>query len=78
MNKYKGVIKLIKNSKVFKTAKNQIEIPTEKKTYILIEPEQKRQSIIISTKSPEKNIDDNIRPIDDWIETLNNCIDTLK
>lgn len=44
MVKYKGNIILDKTTKVLKTAKHQIEIPTLKKTYILIETDLKKYS----------------------------------
>ncbi len=44
MTKYKGNIILDKTTCVRKTAKNQIEIPTLRKTYILIETDLKKYS----------------------------------
>lgn len=41
VKKYKGKITLGKNSKVLKTGKHQIEIPSGDKTYILLELEKK-------------------------------------
>lgn len=39
---------------VYKTGKNQIEIPVDgKKTYILIEPDPQRKSVIVKTKSSD-------------------------
>ena len=42
MTAYKGNIILDKSTRVLKTAKNQIEIPTLKKTYILIAADLKK------------------------------------
>ena len=50
MTKYKGNIILDKTTKVLKTAKNQIEIPTLKKTFVLIEADQKRMNAFLLSK----------------------------
>ena len=41
VKKYKGKITLGKNTRILKTAKNQIEVPTVDKSYILIEMDKK-------------------------------------
>jgi hypothetical protein len=43
VKKYKGKITLMKNTRVLKTGKNQMEIPTNDKTYIFLELDKKDQ-----------------------------------
>ena len=73
MNQYKGTIRLTKGTKVFKTARNQIEIPVDKKSYILIEIEQKRNSII-SRPSISREDQNLVYPIDEWLEAMESVI----
>jgi len=68
-NKYKGKITLAKNTRVLKTAKNQMEIPLIDKTYVFLECDKKDQQDIGS--DPEGGNNENITyDIDKWIESI--------
>ena len=54
IKKYKGKITLSKGTKVLKTAKNQIEIPTKNKTYVLLTLDK---NLIASTKEVQRDPD---------------------
>lgn len=76
LNKYKGKITLNKDTKVRKTAKNQIEIPHTRKTYVLIEVDKKDQYQLPQNIPVEKGaIVTN--DIDKWIEAMDTVIQNL-
>ena len=77
IKKYKGKITLAKGTKVLKTGKNQIEIPTNDKTYIFVELDKKDQSS--SEYNIEHNGDEHLftNDIDKWIEALEIVVDKL-
>jgi hypothetical protein len=72
VKKYKGKITLGKNTRVLKTAKNQMEIPTSDKTYIFVELDRKDQ--IEAGGDPDGDADPNhhlfTNDIDKWIEAV--------
>lgn len=77
--KHKGTIVLSKTTKIFKTAKNQIEIPvTKSKTYTLIEDDCKERHTYATQNSEVKcesfkNLK-YLKAIDEWIAAIENVI----
>ena len=74
---FKGKIILTKDTKVLKTGKKQLEIPTNKKTFILVESEKKDQLELPISADPLNENQLFTNDIDQWIEALNNAISKL-
>ncbi len=78
VKKYKGKITLSKSTKVLKTAKNQLELPLNDKTYILLELDRKDQADCPDpegAQSPTHQIFTN--DIDKWIEAIEQVVENL-
>ena len=73
--KLKGQIDLTKNTKVLKTARNQIEIPLLNKTYVLVEPEHPKKGV--SPSHDAHSLENNITSIDEWLDSIDRVIKIL-
>lgn len=79
VKKYKGKITLSEGTRILKTGKNQMEIPTGDKTYVFVEVDRKDQAELGGDPAGEHSEDHHVftNDIDKWIEALTLVVQNL-
>ena len=79
MKKYKGKITLSEGTRILKTGKNKMEIPTGDKTYVFVEVDRNDQAELGGDPAGEHSEDHHVftNDIDKWIEALTLVVQNL-